>query len=397
MNPTHLVILLCLAVPSCSWIVPQPTKNVWKRLAQALGKDHICLSTSSAANPFLSCLVGIPYKLDEFPFTFPKPTTSPVRRARSFTVRQLDAWRNWVKLFPPMDKEPQELDLLGSSPASTCVHFAVTPDPQAQPNIEIKQYIPEYTTKEWCWQVIQIPMFSTPDNKPHSLPKGTFLICGTWAWAGISPPHLIGGPCTFGQLCLFTLYQTQISHSKKLNETYQLAMFKRDTELTNLDKNCNSEIIHWSKPKGVATITFLSWVAIAHAFRELADLECWVAKQANVTSTVLAGLLSDEEVTRQATLQNRAAIVFLLLLHDHSCEEFEGLCCMNLTSKAGDVHKAIDSMRSMIKDIKKKPGDWLSDLFGNWGVSGWATSIIRSGLLILFVLILSLIIFGILR
>lgn len=138
-------------------------------------------------------------------------------------------------------------------------------------------------------------------------------------------------------------------------------------------------------------------MAIAHAFGELAGIEWWVAKQANITSTALAGLLSDEEVTRQATLQNRAAIDFLLLLHSHSCEEFEGLCCMNLTSKAGDVWKAISQMQNMIKDIKRETGDWLNNIFGGWGISGWVSSVIKTGLLILFILILVLIMFGILR
>lgn len=122
-----------------------------------------------------------------------------------------------------------------------------------------------------------------------------------------------------------------------------------------------------------------------------------MAKHANLTSTALSGLLQDEEITRQATLQNREVIDFLLLLHNHKCEEFEGLCCMNLTSKAGDVQKVIDQMQDMIKDIKRETGDWLENIFTSWGLSGWVTSVIRTGLLILFVFILVLIAFSILR
>nr|XP_032603398.2 uncharacterized protein LOC116808104 [Taeniopygia guttata] len=69
----------------------------------------------------------------------------------------------------------------------------------------------------------------------------------------------------------------------------------------------------------------------------------------------------------------------------------------NLTSKAGDVRKAINQMRDMIKDIKTETGDGLSDLVGNWGISGWATSILHSGLVIVFILILALVVFRILR
>ncbi|RMC22094.1 hypothetical protein DUI87_02966 [Hirundo rustica rustica] len=131
------------------------------------------------------------------------------------------------------------------------------------------------------------------------------------------------------------------------------------------------------------------------ALGELAHLECWVAKQVNLTSNTLAGLLSDEEITRQATLQNRAAIDYLLLLRGHCCEEFEGLCCFNLLTKAEDVHKAIQSIRGMVDDIKKETGDWLSGMFGNWGILGWVGSIIRSVLLVLFIIVLILVTIGI--
>ncbi|RMB97109.1 hypothetical protein DUI87_26393 [Hirundo rustica rustica] len=132
------------------------------------------------------------------------------------------------------------------------------------------------------------------------------------------------------------------------------------------------------------------------ALGELAHLECWVAKQANLTSNALANLLSDEEITRQATLQNRAAIDYLLLLHGHRCEEFEGLCCFNLL-KAEDVHTAIRQMRERVTNIKRETDGWLSGLFTNWGISGWVSSIIKTVLLCLFILLLIMLVFGLLK
>ncbi|RMC16294.1 hypothetical protein DUI87_08510 [Hirundo rustica rustica] len=164
-----------------------------------------------------------------------------------------------------------------------------------------------------------------------------------------------------------------------------------------MDPDCDSEIVHWTKSKGVAITIFLLWVAIAKALGELAHLECWVARQANLTSEALSNLLSEEEITRQATLQNRAAIDYLLLLHGHRCEEFEGLCCFNLTSKAEDVHATIQKMREMVGNIKRETDDWLSGLFTNWGISGWASSIIKTVLLCLFVLLLIMLAFGLLK
>ncbi|XP_039562322.1 uncharacterized protein LOC120500895 [Passer montanus] len=181
----------------------------------------------------------------------------------------------------------------------------------------------------------------------------------------------------------------QIENWKSKIVTRDLARSKRD--LKELDSQCDSEITHWSIPEGVAWTVFLPWVSIAKSLGELAHLECWAAKQANLTSAVLSDLLSDKEVTRRATLQNRAAIDFLLSLHDHQCEEFEGLCCLNLSSKAEDARDSIKKMRDMIHDIKRGTSDWLGDVFSGWGLSGWASSILKTVLLILFILLVILI------
>ncbi|OWK64084.1 Endogenous retrovirus group K member 8 Pol protein [Lonchura striata] len=384
-----------------SWIVPQPPANVWTTLAKSLNQDHLCLSTSSAANPFLSCLVGIPYPLKSFPFTLPPNASAPPTKSRAsifftHTMKKPELWRKWVGALPLIEKDPEELELLGSSLAYTCIHFFVSDNPFAYPKREIVQTIPEYLAKNWCDQVLHIPGFSTPDNQPHALPKGVFLICGNRAWAGI-PPHLVGGPCTFGQLSLFTPNKTHIAHWKALNQSGQLARKKRDTDLVDLDENCKDEVTHWSKMKSVVTTAFLPWLSIAQAFNELAGLECWVVKQANITSAALSNLLTDEETTRQATLQNRAAIDFLLLLHNHRCEEFAGLCCMNLTSKAEDVRTSISRMQEMIHHIQKESAGWLDSLFEGWGLAGWMRSLIQTAIMLLLGLIIFIVGFSVIK
>ncbi|RMC15051.1 hypothetical protein DUI87_07231 [Hirundo rustica rustica] len=246
---------------------------------------------------------------------------------------------------------------------------------------------------DWCEETVEVVRPTTFGSKPWSLPKGIFLICGDRAWAGIPPRHT-GGPCTLGKLSLFSPNKTTLANwQRKISS--DSAIQKRD--LKAMDPDCDSEIIHWSKPKGVAVTIFLPWVAIAKALGELAHLECWVAKQANLTTDALANLLSEEEMTRQATLRNWAAIDYLLLLHGHRCEEFEGLCCFNLSSKAEDVHAAIRRMKDMVSDIKRETDDWLNGLFANWGLSGWASSIIKILLLCLFVLLMVMLAFGLLK
>ncbi|XP_036259628.1 uncharacterized protein LOC118699638 [Molothrus ater] len=252
----------------------------------------------------------------------------------------------------------------------------------------MRQFKDEYAAGLWCDSVFHIYSPSTYAGQPLSLPRGIFFICGDRAWAAI-PSRLVGGPCTIGRLTLLTPNNMQIQDWKIKRAQSNSARIKRD--LKDLDPDCDSKIIHWSKPKSVAVTLFLPWVSIAKSLGELAHLECWVAKQANLTSATLSDLLADEETTRMATLQNRAVIDFLLLLHNHHCEEFEGLCCMNLTSRAEDARVSIAKMRGLVHDIKHQTSDWLGDLFQRWGLSGWAGSILKTVFTILLVLFVVLI------
>ncbi|TRZ23928.1 hypothetical protein HGM15179_003199 [Zosterops borbonicus] len=367
----HLATFFGFFAWTTGWIVPQPKANVWRTLAMAMGQDHICLSQGSAKDPIASCLVGIPFKEDEFPpalLNFKNEYNKQTpgchtraleefhlqRRIKLPVINPLILWRDWVSTsLPRAENEPQELELLGSSPAPFCVQFVFTP-PKDQEKLftKILQIKDAYHTGPWCEKIAHVKMASTPGIIPLTLPKGVFLICGDRAFTGI-PSRLVGGPCTLGKLSLLTPNKTTITDWIARNSTPHSTVQKRD--LASLDPDCNSEIIHWSRAKATAITVFLPWISVAKSMGELGRLECWVAKQANVTSNALAGLLQDEEITRQATLQNRAAIDYLLLLYHHTCEEFEGLCCFNLTSRAEDVRKSIRQLRDMVQDIKKNP------------------------------------------
>ncbi|KAL2293964.1 hypothetical protein Nmel_007668, partial [Mimus melanotis] len=175
----------------------------------------------------------------------------------------------------------------------------------------------------------------------------------------------------------------------------KLAVQKR--EYNNLEENCNSEIFHWSKSKQVVVSIFLPWVAAAKALGELGHLECWVEKQTNLTSATLSDFLEDEETTRKATLQNRAAIDFLLLAYGHGCEEFEGLCCFNLSSRSSSIHSRIQQLHQLIGNIKKESEDWLDSTLKSWGLTGWLASVIKTLLWIVFIIILLIIALSILK
>nr|XP_041569884.1 uncharacterized protein LOC121469240 [Taeniopygia guttata] len=279
MNLILIIFAVTIYRPLEAWIIPQPPTNVWVTLAKALNQDHLCLSTSSAANPFLSCLVGIPYPLDHLPFNFPNTVPTPRNRSTKFQSVQLKVpheWRVWYQSLPVLNEEPQAISLLGSALAYTCVQFFITteshPIVKSRSYFEIKQTMKEYTTREWCLKVIQIDASTNYDEQPRKLPKGTFFLCGNRAWAGI-PSRLLGGPCTFGQLTLFTPNKTQIAHWQEVNSTGNLARSKRDTNFKNLDEDCNNEIFHWNQTKSVLITTFIPWWSIAQSLNELKGLE----------------------------------------------------------------------------------------------------------------------------
>ncbi|RMC00705.1 hypothetical protein DUI87_22732 [Hirundo rustica rustica] len=381
---------------------------MWATLARAMGQDHICLSATSADSPLSTCLVGIPFKPEEFPqgllqllksvnqvrstyydstfnYNVLKGVTYPIKNP-------LTLWSIYLNTLSQLSSDPTELELLGSVNASFCIKFVYSPPKGQEQNyrqIRSVNTMPD----DWCEETVEVVWPTTFGSKPWSLPKGIFLICGDRAWAGIPPCH-IRRTLHIGQVePVFPQQNNSCKLAGKISS--DSAIQKRD--LQAMDPDCDSEIIHWSKPKGVAVTIFLPWVAIAKALGELAHLECWVAKQASLTTDALANLLSEEETTRQVTLQNRAAIDCLLLLHGHRCEEFKGLCCFNLSSKAEDVHAAIRRMKDMVSDIKRETDDWLNGLFANWGLSGWASSIVKTLLLCLFILLLVMLAFGLLK
>ncbi|XP_074391266.1 uncharacterized protein LOC141728195 [Zonotrichia albicollis] len=399
-NPCLMMMMLTtcglLLPPTEPWVIPQPKVNVWRALAQSLGQDSICLDTSTAEDPMSSCLVGIPFSPGEFPPAF-QSTFSPIL-ARSLTFlpgfEPSNAWRDGVARLDPAPSEPTELHLLGSANSTICFQFDYTLTPIEKGTEVVLQAKKEYQADRWCRAVLKIVGPTTTKRTPYALPRGVFLICGDRAWAGI-PSGLVGGPCTFGRLTLFTPNVTQIINWKKTNITSELARSKRD--LKDLTEDCDDEITHWSHSKSVAFTILLPWVSVAKSLGELGRLECWVAKQANLTSAALYDLLTDEEITRQATLQNRAAIDFLLLLHHHHCEEFEGLCCMNLSSRAEDARHSIKRLQDLVHQVKQETSDWLGDIFKGWGLSGWASSVLESVSKIVLSLIVFLVLFMLIR
>ncbi|KFQ22322.1 hypothetical protein N331_01309, partial [Merops nubicus] len=58
-----------------------------------------------------------------------------------------------------------------------------------------------------------------------------------------------------------------------------------------------------------------------------------------------------------------AAIDFLLLMQGHECEDFEGICCMNLSNHSESIHRSIRLLKDGITKLQVSDGwEWLNNL-----------------------------------
>ncbi|KGL88427.1 hypothetical protein N301_01396, partial [Charadrius vociferus] len=59
------------------------------------------------------------------------------------------------------------------------------------------------------------------------------------------------------------------------------------------------------------------------------------------------------------------AIDFLLLAQGHGCEDFDGMCCMNLSDHSESIHKQLKWLKEHVKQIQHSHGlldGWLTNL-----------------------------------
>ncbi|KFO82832.1 hypothetical protein N303_08101, partial [Cuculus canorus] len=54
---------------------------------------------------------------------------------------------------------------------------------------------------------------------------------------------------------------------------------------------------------------------------------------------------------------------FLLLAQGHRCEEFEGMCCMNLSDHPESMHHQLKQLKDLMKQLQhNNDPDWLRQL-----------------------------------
>ena len=157
-------------------------------------------------------------------------------------------------------------------------------------------------------------------------------------------------PCYIGKLTFLMPrkqhLQCLVQVSKTVSETGHQ---KRATVMLN--EKCDDNVVVWGKVLSIAGSLFLPQLSSIQALQSLHTLACWAGKQMNKTSEILYDLASDLDSVRHATLQNRAAIDFFLLAHGHGCEEFAGMCCMNLSDHSQSIHKKLQELMNNMRKL----------------------------------------------
>ncbi|XP_040465690.1 uncharacterized protein LOC121095233 [Falco naumanni] len=272
-------------------------------------------------------------------------------------------------------REIQEFNLLGSAPSDLCFWFN-SHISQDDP-VDVTSYKP-YNVTAYCQKNVSLTAVTSNAGR---LPEGMFLICGDRAWQGI-PRSAKGGPCYVGRLTLFTPSITNIFQANRTSSSH-----RSKRALVELGNDCKDNVELWNPPEVILASIFAPGIATAQALTQLRKLACWTGKQVNITTNVLSELASDVQGIRHALLQNRAAIDFLLLAQGHGCDEFEGMCCMNLSDHSQSIHKQLSILRDNMKKLRESSDpftDWLSSL----GLSGWWITILEKIAVVIIIVLL---------
>uniref|UniRef100_A0A8V5GUB1 Uncharacterized protein n=1 Tax=Melopsittacus undulatus TaxID=13146 RepID=A0A8V5GUB1_MELUD len=351
--------------------------NVWLTWANKTGVTDFCLTLAQVGNPFQTCLIGVPYlnPLDfqgwvKNPLVLNSTTvTEMVKRARgtdwTIASAQLGAIiKNLNHSTIPM----QELQLLGSDKTNqSCITFHTWSSEVPETRVT--------SEKTWYHNITAYCSGSSPalrysDEIPKALPPGYFLICRDRAWPGI-PSKPFGGPCYLGKLSLFAASKRQLVQDMKGS----LHRDKRSIE--QLGPNCDSTLTIWNHTARFLTALFVPNIAAGKALKDIHHLACWAAKQLNITSDIISSLATDTDSVRHASLQNRAAIDFLLLAHGHGVCSIISKSCCSYIDQSGRIETyleeiwkqtkifhemAVDDTACGFEEIWKKLTSWLPNL-----------------------------------
>ncbi|XP_048220100.1 uncharacterized protein LOC125364550 [Perognathus longimembris pacificus] len=96
--------------------------------------------------------------------------------------------------------------------------------------------------------------------------------------------------------------------------------------------------------------------------KEVSKLACVFNKVTNLTAVILEEINQEMKELRTGVLQNRAAIDYLLLKNHLGCEQFEGMCCFDITDNSQKIQSQLEQLKREMAKMKTSD-DWG---FPNW-------------------------------
>ncbi|XP_059580914.1 syncytin-A-like [Alligator mississippiensis] len=333
-------------------LLPQefdPQENVWIYLArEILNRTDFCLAGGINAHlVFTSCLIAVP---------------TPLKILQNYTmlkdVKKENTYQDiykWGTIVKEKSRDMFSVRVQATANASEC--FLIV-------NCTSNCFKLNQGRKIFCNKTSQISYVYT-----HTiLPRGWFLACGRMIYSYL-PANATGGPCTIARVTAALPRKSDLMHTE---QTPLGGRFKRAyTTLTaDCDENDSPGLL--SKAEYIAlaaSIVGVLGLAVSNN-RNLNAVACVLAKGLNATSRALSALNAEQKQLRDAVLENRAAIDYLLLRHNLGCETLKGMCCFNLTDNSVLIEDKIGALQRLTQTLKETSGldfSWLTSWLPNFG------------------------------
>ncbi|XP_048700863.2 uncharacterized protein LOC125634328 isoform X3 [Caretta caretta] len=349
-NSVMIVCLLCLLFPvgvgsdALPPLRAQMTYNIWERLASIANVTHFCLSNSVAAGDLLgTCLIPVCHHPEEM-------ENKTLFSAYANLSSQYSSMANWGPANYTLPRTAISLH---------------TPYPAGAHNVTCARIVNCTSTKVplGCRKISQ-PLLNCSHavnvsyNYGHIiLPSGWFFTCGSRTFNYI-PANLSDGTlCCLSRMTLILPFAGQ----------------NRSKRSVPLSDDCIADVELFSRAEYTALAASIVGVpALAtYSARTLNNLACFAAKAINTTSQAIALLNTEQHELRDAILDNRAAIDFLLLKHHLGCSTFQHMCCFNLTDNSRSIETRLAVLANLTTHIRQDLG---FEGFWNW-LTGWLPSL----------------------
>ncbi|XP_045677565.1 syncytin-B-like [Phyllostomus hastatus] len=294
--PYIVCITLCLA-PCHGELTPfKENENIWVYLAKnVLNTSDFCLAGGTyIEQTFASYIVGV---------------CAPLESLRNYTlfkyINKTITYADIYNFGPSVnlkDREMFSIKVTQVAPAGECANFV---------NCTKNCFVLSADVKMDCNTTTDISYA----HAHVKLPAGWFLICGRTVYSYV-PANSSGGPCSLGRL---TVFMPQKPHPTGDPQEFLLTL------------NCDNYFHLFSLTEHMLLTTFVVPAVATSLNMERSTAACTLAKVLNATIQAIGAISQELGQAGEVALQNRAALDYLLLRHNHGCEGSKELCCFNLT------------------------------------------------------------------